>query len=368
MLTRLYIDNYRCLSNFTLPLTQSTLLVGRNGAGKSTVLDVLLQLREFTAGVTEASDAFVSDSLNWWHKSSEQRFELEVDLPTGHYKYSLVVSHQRDRRTSEVAAESLRLDDAALLDFSDGHLVLTNDRLSGNAEFQFRPSRSALGFVDPRHDNTKLIAFREWLTSLLVLRLNPFDMDIYSQGEDPQLAINGSNFGSWLRALLLEDPMSAAPLVQLLLPVLPGLQVFRFEPAGKARVLLLTFAGAQGESRNCSIDDLSEGQRALTVLYAIYQAYQSKPAGLVCFDEPDNFIALPEIEPWLNRMRDAADDGRLQFLASSHHPELLNQMAPSEAVVVSRDGLGPSRARPFEYDGDEALTPAELLARGWIGD
>jgi predicted ATP-binding protein involved in virulence len=41
MLARLYATNYRCLVNFEFHPTNKQLIIGRNGAGKTTVLDVL---------------------------------------------------------------------------------------------------------------------------------------------------------------------------------------------------------------------------------------------------------------------------------------------------------------------------------------
>jgi predicted ATPase len=45
MLARLYATNYRCLVNFEFHPTSKQLIIGRNGAGKTTVLDVLAMLR-----------------------------------------------------------------------------------------------------------------------------------------------------------------------------------------------------------------------------------------------------------------------------------------------------------------------------------
>ena len=42
MLQRIYIDNYKRLVNFDLPLRELSLLLGRNGVGKTAVLDVVL--------------------------------------------------------------------------------------------------------------------------------------------------------------------------------------------------------------------------------------------------------------------------------------------------------------------------------------
>jgi ABC-2 type transport system ATP-binding protein len=46
MLQRLYVHNFRCLENFQLDLKDipSALLIGKNGAGKSTTLQILSYL------------------------------------------------------------------------------------------------------------------------------------------------------------------------------------------------------------------------------------------------------------------------------------------------------------------------------------
>ncbi|HEX3999241.1 MAG TPA: ATP-binding cassette domain-containing protein [Pirellulales bacterium] len=49
MLTRLYCDNYKCLVNFEFRPDATQLLMGRNGAGKSTVFEVLELIRDFAA-------------------------------------------------------------------------------------------------------------------------------------------------------------------------------------------------------------------------------------------------------------------------------------------------------------------------------
>ena len=41
MLKRLYVDNFRCLVDFELNFDSINLFLGDNGAGKSTIFDVL---------------------------------------------------------------------------------------------------------------------------------------------------------------------------------------------------------------------------------------------------------------------------------------------------------------------------------------
>jgi ATPase subunit of ABC transporter with duplicated ATPase domains len=52
----------------------------------------------------------------------------------------------------------------------------------------------------------------------------------------------------------------------------------------------------------------------------------------VFLDEPDNFISLREIQPWLLAAEEAVEDHSGQLILISHHPETLNQWASSRLL------------------------------------
>jgi len=110
--------------------------------------------------------------------------------------------------------------------------------------------------------------------------------------------------------------------------------------------------------------ELSEGQRCLICLYAILHFVLAK-GHTVILDEPDNFISLREIQPWLMAAEDAVEDSGGQVLIISHHPEIINQWATSGGVQFVRDGFGLARVEDFRHEPDYGLEPAELVARGW---
>jgi ATPase subunit of ABC transporter with duplicated ATPase domains len=85
----------------------------------------------------------------------------------------------------------------------------------------------------------------------------------------------------------------------------------------------------------------------------------------VILDEPDNFVALREIQPWLSAVSDAIDESNGQVLIISHHPELMNQWAPDFGVQFVREGLGPVRVKEFSGKAYSTLVPSEIIARGW---
>ena len=50
MLTRVYIDNFRNFQNFEYNPQKKQLLLGANGSGKSSLLEVLRRLKSFVKG------------------------------------------------------------------------------------------------------------------------------------------------------------------------------------------------------------------------------------------------------------------------------------------------------------------------------
>jgi predicted ATPase len=80
MLKRLYVDNFRCLVNFEMKFDRLGLLMGENGAGKSTVFEVLRRLRSFLIGYTTVDESFSGDSLTRWQPAKEQRFNLDLEI------------------------------------------------------------------------------------------------------------------------------------------------------------------------------------------------------------------------------------------------------------------------------------------------
>ncbi len=58
MLTRLYVDNFLCLVNFELPLGERNVLIGANGSGKTSVLEVLRRIRALISRSEQLEDVF----------------------------------------------------------------------------------------------------------------------------------------------------------------------------------------------------------------------------------------------------------------------------------------------------------------------
>lgn len=370
MLERIYIDNYKCFANFEFQPGPISLLIGLNGTGKSALLDVLSRLSALGAGASVA-EQFPPTTLTRWEMRTEQTFELDVSGKGGIFAYRLQLLHEPDRSRCRIAHEHLRLDSGLLYEFVDGEAHLYRDNHSAGPVFPFDWARSAIATIPPRHDNQKLTWFRDYLASLLVLSLDPRAVSAQTDAEATRPGKECSNFASWYRHVTQEQPGQQIDLFKQLKEAIPAFLTLRLAQSGeRTRTLKAVFAsqsteaGAEPRPVELGFDELSDGQRALVVLYTLLE-FAIEHGKTLCIDEPDNFMALAEIQPWLTALYDRAQERDTQVILVSHHPEAINYLA-SNATVFSRQNGGPVRVRPLASLEIPAVTVAEAVARGWI--
>ncbi|MGO8814639.1 MAG: AAA family ATPase [Terriglobia bacterium] len=370
MLTRLYVTNYRCLVNFEFKPSNKQLIIGRNGTGKSTVFDVLALLREVVVHDALFERNLGGDTRTRWQDVAEQQFELDVRGNGGDYRYTLVVADMGRPPYPLVKQETLDYDGKPLFRFQEGKITQFDDdhKTTPNLPFDFPRGRSGLVTVDgERKDSTKLTWFKRWLGRVQQVQINPWAMSARSEHESNRLSKDMSNFADWYRSLLLEEGNIVIEAKKGLFEDMPGLQALNLKEAGLGvRILQAAMRGPNREAIDLPFSEVSEGQRALIALYMLVYCALT-PDRTLLIDEPDNFIALAEIQPWLMKLLDRVDETNGQVILVSHHPELLDQLASQGGVLLDRPNGGETRVRPFEPSNDSGLKASEIIARGWEG-
>ncbi len=371
MLTRLYLDNFKCFVNFEHKPVRKELIFGRNGSGKSSLLDALLFLRQFTTKGDVFDDFPILAQRTRWQDQPQMTGELEAELSDGKYVYRLVIEPSLAMTPSggqprpRVVSETVHFEGKPIFEFTKGEVHLFNDRFEHKVTYEFDWHRSALATIVPRRDNQTLTRFRFWLGSLYCFRLNPFGMGARAEGESLYPNVDLSNIAAWYRHLLQADQKQNAALLNSLRESLDGFTFLELEPAGEnVRLLVAEFGQNGGKATKFYFNELSDGQRCLIALYTILHFVLAK-GGTVMIDEPDNFLSLREIQPWLLAVDDIVEENRGQVLMISHHPEIINQWAPTSGFRLFRDGTGPVRVEKFPGDTASCLPPAEMIARGW---
>ena len=372
MIQRLYVNNYKCLVNFELRLQELTLLVGPSGVGKTAVFDVMFALRRLLSGDARITDpdVFATRTLTRWQSRDLQVFEVQVRLESETFSYRLEVDHARATRRARIRVEQLVADGKPLFECKHGEVQLYRDDHSAGPQYSADWSESALARVAARPDNTRLTRFLDHMRRMLVCSIYPPGCQTESASENPFLLRDAHNFADWYRHGLQEHPDVVPEFTNTLAKVIGAFKGIRLEKVGQeTRALTVAFSdhedASSPERYELRFDEVSDGQRALVVLYGLIHLARNQ--GYTLFlDEPDNYVALPEIQPWLMSLEDACGEAVSQAVVSSHHPELIDYLGSDHGLLLQRESSGVVTAQALHETADpRGLKLSELIARGW---
>lgn len=360
MLSRVYIDNFRSFVNFEYKPERKQLLLGANGSGKSSLLDVLRYVKSF---ITGEENPFTPSTRTRWQARPLEVIEIDAILDRQEYRYRLEIQFETETKQQSVNLERLEVDGVTRFERSSGQLRFF---LDGGEEQTTKPPdtvRSALHLS--RLSNRHVGFFMRWLDSVYCFQIDAyFDaMDDSAESTDNHPDFEMGNIAGWYQYLLRNSPAENVRFLSSMKDVFDSFQELRFySSGGGTEQLRAVFELKSGKTVSYSLRELSDGQRYLLALYMILHFLIAK-GHTVFLDEPDNFIALREIQPWLKDAEDAIENHGGQLILVSHHPEILNQWAARHGLRFFREDNGHVRTERFRPSTD--LLPSELIARGW---
>ena len=361
MITRLYANNFRCLVAFKAEFESFGVLCGPNGAGKSSVFDALALVRNLATGECflggEGERDISQLEFTNWLDSKVQEFELSVKSGGHEFEYLIhveqIAAHEKPRIVREKAT-------------CDGRVLFERDlegvrfpRADGAAAgFPLDWRQAALASIQPKGSRREIEILQQAMANLLILRPNPrsFEKESKAEARHPDLYL--SNVMSWYRYLSQEQDWMDR-LRDSLREVWPDFKSFKLENVGiTAKALQLRFA------ESLFFHQLSDGEKLLVALYMVRDALATGAVQTVLIDEPDNFVGLPELQPWVLAIRELLDEDH-QAILISHHPEVLNSAGEEAGRYLWRDNhTSPTRIGPLNVP--EGLSAGEAVTRGWI--
>ncbi len=370
MIRRLYVHNFKCFINFEIRQGDFQLIAGPNGAGKSAFFEVLKRLKAFICEDARIYAAFpiTHTSQGLTGNDGVLRVELDLEDHAGKmFSYTLEVEYDRQQMQQRVALEHLTCNQTPLFEARRGEAQLYRDDGSTGPRFPMDWTQSGVGFLMPGKDNIQMTWFKKRLASIWTLRIAPDQMREESRKEVPFPAENLANFADWYRFVVQDQPDTAYRLTEVLRERISGFRSLRLQDAGEGKILYAVFESETGAPFDIPFEQLSEGQKALVGLYAVLISHFSRSDVTLCIDEPENFLALPEIQPWLDSAYEACNDGRRQLLLISHHPRIINFLAADTGIWFERTReTGPSRSYPITVTSRSPISIDQLIERGWI--
>lgn len=373
MIRNLKIHNYKLFRDFALELDGGVnLLCGPNGSGKTSVIEIVYALTRFLAMpdhsdtiACSVEDAFPLRTFCRWlteeRGSGEMSIKLEVESAQHqHYIYELTVRYNFLEKISRVQHESLRLGETLLLEFKEGHIKMFTD---DKRELSFRSDWKRSGLVVGSSNSSRIREFGKRIASLYAFHLVPALMKQDVEKTMETLDLYGKNFAAWRFLHATQEPMKQARVVEQSKYFIPGLVDIRYIKKGDWHALAVKVE-FNGRENDIEFNELSDGQKTLLALYSILANIPNGSTVLV--DEPENFLALGELQPWLEAMNDAWEERDIQFVIISHNPRTLN-WHNKNAMIFSLEGTPPEVVVERRTDDDDEPLVDKLRLMEWKG-
>jgi predicted ATPase len=352
VIRRLYVHNYRCLENFELPVAglSSVLLIGKNGSGKTTVGRALEILQKIARGTNRVGDLVKPKDLSRGRMDVPMRFEIEVELEARIYEYIIAFEFPEGFKELRILEEKLAVNRKPVYTRNEAqvHLAKAAQGQEKEASFRIDWHMVALPIVQEQSQTDPLFIFKHWLARMLILRPIPSLIAGGSNLETLEPNLQVTDFGAWFSGLVAYAPAAYAKIDEYLKQVMPDLKDIRNPVIGTdSRSLVVQFSNDQG-SVSVPFEDLSDGEKCFMIC-AVVLAANIHSGPVLCFwDEPDNYLALPEVGHFVMALRRAFQTGG-QFIATSHNPEAIRRFSDENTLVLYRKShLEPTIVRPLK--------------------
>ncbi len=333
----------------------SVLLIGKNGAGKTTVGLALEILQRIARGTNRVDDLVKPKDLARGRVDVPMRFEIEVELDTNIYEHVIAFEFPNGAKELRVFEEKFAVGGKPVYTRITPQESLRQAFASGKGLLQERGALFgidwhlvALPIVQEQSANDPLFIFRQWLARMLILRPIPSLIKGDSERETLGPKPDGTDFGAWFSGLLAHAPAAYTKIDEYLKQVMPDMKDIKNPVIGKdSRSLTVQFSNKQG-SLNLPFEDLSDGEKCFMIC-ALVLAANDAYGPVVCFwDEPDNHLSLDEVGHFVLALRKAFQSSGGQFIATSHNEEAIRRFSDENTLHLSRrNHLEPTVVRPL---------------------
>lgn len=374
-LSSVQLRNYKSIGNCFVSLRPLTVLVGRNGAGKSNFLDAL-------RFVVDALQSSLDHAIK-----SRGGVDCVRRRSTGHPRHFAIKLelHLPDETTATYAFEIGTRPQGGFV-VKQEHLDVRRD---GQIVASYRVEKGKVKQSNPREmppavaDRLYLVnasglpQFRGVYDGILAMgfyNMNPQAMkELQSPDAGELLHRDGANIASVIARLGRDNPAVKTRIKEYLAAIVPGITEVDRVALGPKESLEFR-QGVVGAKHPWSFYALSMSDGTLRVLGALVAVTQlagsNDSVTLVGIEEPETALHPAAAETLMEALRDAAS--HTQILITTHSPDLLAQINPdrdqllvvtseqSETSIAPVDPASRESIRKHLYDAGELLQLDQL--------
>lgn len=370
-LRRVRIRNYKSIGVCDLSLRPLTVVVGRNGSGKSNFLDALQfvadSLRTSLDHAIQSRGGLVDVRRRSTGHPRNFGIDFEISLPDRQTaRYGFEIGARKESGFTVKLERLLIADDskqrlARFFRMGDGLIDASAEHMPPVAEDRLYLANAA-GLPD----------FRPVYDALLAMGFYNLNPEAIKELQNPDagdlLRSDGSNLASVVARLSSERPETMTRIRSYLTTISP--EIVHLERVALGPKETLQFAqrveGAAHPWRFYA-SSISDGTlRALGALVAVMQITRaSKPVLLVGIEEPETALHPAAAGSLVDALREAS--AQTQVLVTSHSPDFLDHLdLDRDGLLVVAAPQGTTRIAPADAASLEALrrhlySPGELL-------
>ena len=370
-LSRVKIRNYKSIGQCDIALGPLTVLVGRNGAGKSNFLDAL---RFVVDGLQTSLDHAIKsrggiDEVRRRSTGHPRNLAIQLemnlsDMRVGTYEFEISARHGGGfcvkqehlivRAANNEIKAKYRVKDAEIVQSSFETMPpAVTDRL-------FLVTASGIPEIRTIYDALLAMGF---------YNMNPQAMkELQSPDAGELLLRDGSNIASVMTRLQNDKQQVNDRIKAYLATIVPGItEVARVQLGPRETLEFRQEVVGSKHPWRFYAASMSDGTlRALGALVAVTQlAGRKDPIKLVGIEEPESALHPAATGALMDALREAAS--HTQVVVTTHSPELVDQIDPSnDTLLVVASNQGNTDIAPVDAASSKAImkhlySPGELL-------
>lgn len=419
MIEGIRIRNYRALRDIKLgklwneqseaPLTPMTVVIGKNGAGKSSIFDAFGFLADcLKNGVEEACDMNKRGGYEkihskgqvgpiyfeiYFRESPGERpitYELAIDLDEDARPFVLY-ERLRQRRKNQKHGWPFSFlilnsgQGVAWKGESDGRQIrednnpvdilslfddLENEESKDTERVELDDNRKlGIATLGALKQHPRISAFRQFIEGWYLSYFSPDSArSIPLAGPQRQLNVHGDNLGNVVQYMEREHKKQFDYVLEQISAKIPGISKIDTEKTNDGR-LLLRFS-ADGFKKPFYAQQMSDG--TLKIFAYLLLLASPTPAPLICIEEPENGLYHKLLETLVQEFRKYATGKKntSQIFITTHQPYLVDCLNPEEVWILEKQKNGFSIIRRASSDPLIANLVQEGLPLGslWYSD
>jgi predicted ATPase len=398
------IQNYKSLKDVAMgkigtnkdlksapPLTPLTVVIGKNGVGKSSIFDAFGFLADCMETDLETAcnarnrggyDKLVSSgttdpiSITIYYRESDKERPITYEVSIGKDKSTdlpIVLNERLQQRAKHQKTGKPR--SFLLLERGRGTVYVGDESVEGDEESRrnvaFDPSRLAIvSLAEQYSENPRIHKFKKFIKGWYLSYFTPDSArKIQQAGVHKHLNLSGDNISNVVQYMERNHPAIFKKILEYISKKIPGIGVIESYRDSVTNNIYLLFKD-KGFAKPFTQQQMSDG--TLKMFCYLLLLHDPEPAPFICIEEPENGLYHKLLEPLAQEFREHTKGRKKssQVFVTTHQPYFVDALDPSEVWILekNKDGFtSTQRADKIKYVQD-MINEGQTLGALWYSD